>query len=86
VLEATRSRVQVAIPKVGDAEDRLRRDLGSIRNADAHEVVDVAVPDVVDLFTAHGLEISSMGRPAADDPLFFAAAGAAGIVAATAVQ
>jgi hypothetical protein len=71
---------------VGVARERIRRDLGSADDAHRHEVVDVAVPDIVKLFADHGLEITSMGRPAADDPVFFAAAGAAGILAASAVQ
>ena len=47
-----------------------------------HEVVDVAPPDVLGLFAQHDLRIVSMGRPAADDPVMFQAAAAAGRVAA----
>jgi hypothetical protein len=87
VLELTHSAVHVPVPRArAEAEAHLRRDLAAVRSACSHEVVDVAVPDITDLFAAHGLEIASMGRPAADDPLFFAAAAAAGIVAADTVQ
>jgi hypothetical protein len=34
------------------------------------------------LFEQHGLHVTSMGRPAADDPVLFEAAAAAGILAA----
>jgi hypothetical protein len=44
--------------------------------------VEVAVPDVVGLFAGHGLEVQSMGRPAAADPVLFACGAAAGILAA----
>jgi hypothetical protein len=40
---------------------------------------------VVDLFAARDLQVESMGRPAADDPVLFEAAAAAGILAARAV-
>jgi hypothetical protein len=47
-----------------------------------HRVVTVPVPDVAKLFDAAGLDVTTMGRRPADDPGFFAAAGAAGAVAA----
>jgi hypothetical protein len=87
VLEATRSPVQVPVPQQeGEGRDRLRRDLAAVARTRGHEVADVAVPDVVGLFVAHDLDVASMGRPAAEDPVFHAAAGAAGVLAATAVQ
>jgi hypothetical protein len=80
---ATRSRVVVPVPCVGGPqESRLRADL-RLAGIDArHELVDVVPPDVLALFAAHDLRIVSMGRPAADDPVMFLAAGAAGHVAA----
>jgi hypothetical protein len=48
-------------------------------------MVDVPPCGAVDLLESLGLHIVSMGRPAADDPVMFEAAAAAGIVAATRV-
>ncbi len=39
-------------------------------------------PDVLGLLAEHGLDVVSMGRPAAADPALFLAAGAAGALAA----
>ena len=46
------------------------------------EVVQVEVPDVPALLTAHGLRVTSMGRGPDQDPGFYAYAGAAGAAAA----
>jgi hypothetical protein len=81
---ATRSRVLVPVPVVGGEEEaRLRADLRRAGIDRRHELVDVVPPDVLGLFAAHGLHVVSMGRPAADDPVLFLAAGAAGRLAAT---
>ena len=48
-----------------------------------HEVVDVHVPDVLALLDSAGIEVTSMGRRAADDPGFHAYAAAAGALAAS---
>jgi hypothetical protein len=80
---ACRDRVTVAVPRLGDAEDaRLRADLADAGIAARHELVDVASPDVLALLAEQGIEVVSMGRPAADDPALFLAAGAAGALAA----
>lgn len=71
VLDLVRSRVEVATV----AAATLRRD--------DHEVVIVDVPDVPALLADRGLRVTSMGRGPAEDPLFYAAAGAAGVLAAT---
>ena len=47
-----------------------------------HEVRRVDVPDVGALFKDAGLDVRTMGRTPAEDPGFFAFAGAAGVVAA----
>ena len=47
-----------------------------------HELVEVEVPDVGALFEKAGLDVRTMGRTPAEDPGFFAYAGAAGVVAA----
>jgi hypothetical protein len=78
-----RSRVLVALPAVGGgAEARLRSDLAAAGVDARHEIVPVAPPDVLALFAQHGLDVLSMGRPAAVDPILFQCAAAAGALAA----
>jgi hypothetical protein len=80
---ACRSRALVPLPLVGgDEEARLRTDLDSSTLAQRHHIVEVAPIDIVERFTQHDLKIHSMGRAAADDPVLFEAAAAAGVVAA----
>lgn len=80
---ATHSRVQVAVPCVGGVDEaQIRRDLTRTGLDIRHDIVDVEPVGVVDLFAASGLEVESMGRPAASDPVLFEAAAAAGILAA----
>jgi hypothetical protein len=79
---ATRSRVTVAVPMVGgEDEAALLNELTTSGIADRHDVVRVPIPDVLARFAAHDLTISSMGRPAADDPILFQCAAAAGVQA-----
>jgi hypothetical protein len=79
---ACRERVLVPLPLVGgEHEHRLRADLEREGIAARHEVVDVAPPDVLALFDEHRLDVVSMGRRAADDPVLFQAAAAAGALA-----
>ena len=80
---ATRSRVLVPVPCVGgEAEARVRADLVAAGIDARHEIVDIHAPDALALFARHDLHIVSMGRPAADDPVMFQAAAAAGTLAA----
>ena len=80
---ACRERVFVPVPCVGGAqEERLRADLVAAGIDERHELVDVEPPDVLALFAGHGLEVVSMNRPAAADPVLFLAAAAAGRLAA----
>jgi Protein of unknown function (DUF3866) len=80
---ACRSRVLVALPAVGGAaEARLRADLSEAGIAARHEIVAIVPPDVLDLFARHDLDVLSMGRPAAVDPILFQSAAAAGTLAA----
>lgn len=80
---ACRSRVTIPLPLVGGPEeDRLRADIAAAGLDARHEIVAVKPPDILGLFDKHGLAVTSMGRPAAADPVFFAAAAAAGLVAA----
>ncbi|MBM3672930.1 MAG: DUF3866 family protein [Actinobacteria bacterium] len=83
---ACRERVRVALPLIGGPEEqRLRDDLAQAGITDRHDIVEVEVPDVVARFAEHDLEVVSMGRAAADDPVLFQVAAAAGIVAADAI-
>jgi Protein of unknown function (DUF3866) len=80
---ACRERVLVALPEIGgDEEARLRGDLAAAGIDTRHDVVAVEPPDVLGLFAHHGLDVVSMGRPAADDPVLFQAGAAAGALAA----
>jgi uncharacterized protein DUF3866 len=47
-----------------------------------HQYVEVDVPDIGALFEKAGLDVRTMGRTPAEDPGFFAYAGAAGVLAA----
>src|SRR3954452_15426655 len=77
---AARERVLVGVPKLPPEEaTRLHDDLVAAGIARRHELVAVAAPDALELFARFGLEISSMGRPAAADPALFQAAAAAGV-------
>ena len=79
---ACRSRVTVPLPLVGGAqEERLRSDIAAAGLDRRHEVVAVQPPDILGLFEKHSLSVTSMGRPAARDPVFFACAAVAGVVA-----
>jgi hypothetical protein len=75
VLGLVRSRPVVPVPPALEAEARSLGGEGRV------EVVDG--PDVGLLLDGMGLRITSMGRGPADDPLFYAAAGAAAGWAAT---
>jgi Protein of unknown function (DUF3866) len=80
---ACRERVQIAVPVLGDDRDqRLRADLAAAGLDRRHDLVSVDPPDVLALFACHGLDVESMGRPAAADPALFLAAAAAGVLAA----
>ena len=70
VLRLARSRVEVGTVPGAEIDD------------DRHDVQLVQVPDVPALLAARGVEVRSMGRGPTDDPLFYAAAGAAGVLAA----
>jgi len=80
---ATRGRALLPVPCVGgDIERRLRADLAASGLADRHELVDVDAAGIVAHLESLDLHVVSMGRPAADDPVMFEAAAAAGVVAA----
>jgi len=72
-------RSTIGVPR-GPYEGRVRADLGEV--ADAHRLLAVDDPDVPALLALRHLHVTSMGRTAADDPGFYAVAGAAGTAAA----
>jgi hypothetical protein len=83
---ATASRVQVALPTVGgDEEEEIRAGLAKAGIDTRHEIVDVPPVGILDLLEARDLQVESMGRAAALDPVLFESAAAAGTVAAQAV-
>ena len=79
---ACRSRVTIPLPLVGGPEEETQRaDLAAAGLDTRHDVVAVKAPEILGLFAAHGLTVTSMGRPAAADPVVFACAAAAGALA-----
>jgi hypothetical protein len=80
---ACRSRVTVPLPLVGGPEEETLRAGVAAAGLDVrHDVVAVKPPDILGLFDKHALVVTSMGRPAAADPILFACAAVAGVVAA----
>ena len=76
---ATQSRVTVALPMVEPRVDiDLRADLEAAGITARHDVLTRPIPDVLALFAAHDLHVTSMGRPAAADPILVQCAAAAG--------
>jgi hypothetical protein len=77
------SAVHVAVPALeDDAERRAVWDaLRAARLEERHQLVEVNGRPAMDLLEREGVPSASMGRTPADDPAFFLAAGAAGILA-----
>ncbi len=81
---ACRSRAVVPVPAVGGAEEeRLWADLRAGGLDRRHELVGVEAFGIVEELARRGIALESMGRAAADDPVLFESAAAAGTVAAT---
>ena len=78
---ATRSRVLIPVPCVGGEEERgCAPTSRAPASTDRHEIVDVAAGrHRRPASQSHDLHVVSMGRPAADDPVLFEAAAAAGV-------
>jgi hypothetical protein len=75
--------VHVAVPVVED-EGRRGQVWEALRGAgleDRHQLVEVNGQPALDLLAERGIDVESMGRKVADDPEFFLAAGAAGVLA-----
>ena len=80
---AARERAQIALPNLPTEQAaRLQADLEAAAVDRRHDLVPVDAPDAVELLAAHGLRVTSMGRPAEADPALFQAAAAAGVLAA----
>jgi hypothetical protein len=77
------SPVHVAVPTLEEPE--LREEMwGALRAhrlEERHQLVEVTGEPALDLLRERGVEVESMGRSIDDDPAFFLAAGAAGILA-----
>jgi hypothetical protein len=79
-LRLASRRALVPLPE-GPFEARARRQLRAAGLDERHDVCTVATPDVAGLLQDLGLVVETMGRSPADDPGFFALAGAAGAAA-----
>ena len=79
----TLARATVAVPVLDDASlaAAVDRQLAEAGVADRHDLVRVAAPDPAKLLAGWGLRVATMGRGPEDDPVFFAAAAAAGTLA-----
>lgn len=80
-----RARSTIGVPR-GAFEARLRADLEASGVADRHRLLGVADLDVPALLAERRLRVTSMKRGPADDPGFYAVAGAAGTAAALIAQ
>jgi hypothetical protein len=76
--------VHVAVPALED-EQRRREVWDGLRGRrleERHQLVEVDGRPALDELSRRGVEVESMGRTVTDDPEFFLAAGAAGVLAA----
>ena len=80
LARATRARAVVAVP---DSVPAVAEALAETGIEGRHQVTTVSVPDVVSLLAAADIEVTTMGRDAAQEPGFFAVAAAAGVAAAS---
>jgi hypothetical protein len=77
------ARAMVAVPVLDDRAlaATVDRQLAEAGVAARHDLVPVAAPDPAKLLAGWGLRVTTMGRGPDDDPVFFAAAAAAGTLA-----
>jgi hypothetical protein len=80
--DVAHSEANVAVPSL---EEPMRSQVwDSLRDAgleNRHQLVEVSGEPAMTALEGHGIEVASMGRSPADDPAFFLAAGAAGVLA-----
>jgi hypothetical protein len=76
------ARVNVAVPVLGDRQrDAVWDALRARKLEEKHQLVEVDGRPGLNLLGAAGIEVESMGRTPSDDPAFFLAASAAGVLA-----
>jgi uncharacterized protein DUF3866 len=77
------ARAAVAVPELADPDlaGLVDRQLAEAGVAGRHDLHRVAIPNPAKLLATWGLEVTSMGRGPEEDPVFFAAAAAAGTLA-----
>jgi hypothetical protein len=75
--------VNVPVPVLADAAERaaIWDSLRSRKLEEIHHLIDVDGQPAVDELRDRGIDVRSMGRGIDDDPAFFVAAGAAGVLA-----
>lgn len=84
VLHCVLARALVGIPEMGgDRGVQVRAQLEEARIGETHDVRTVDARAVIDLIDGYGYPITVMGRTTEEEPEFFMAAGAAGLLAAT---
>lgn len=72
----------VAIPPLeGERRELVWRQLRDAKLEERHQIVEVAGLPAIDLLAERGVEAETMGRKLEDEPEFFLAAGAAGVLA-----
>jgi len=82
LTEVCRVPAHVAVPVLEDPErEVVWNALRAAGLEDRHQLVEVEGRPGLDLLEERGVEVDSMGRAPPDDPAFFLAAGAAGILA-----
>jgi Protein of unknown function (DUF3866) len=74
-------RVVVAVPELADPGQRDAVHAALRRLVERHTLAAVDGVPAIELLERHGIEAESMGRSFKDDPAFFLAAGAAGVLA-----
>jgi hypothetical protein len=82
LAEVCRVAANVAVPALeGDQRQTVWAALRAAGLEERHQLVEVSGGPALDLLADRGVEVESMGRTSAEDPSFFLAAGAAGILA-----
>jgi hypothetical protein len=81
--EVCRPGVNVAVPVLDDDQrETVWEALRGNGLEERHQLVEVTGQPGLDVLRERGVEVTSMGRGPGDDPAFFLAAGAAGVLAA----
>jgi hypothetical protein len=80
--ELTYATAYLGLPRWDEEKQRLLVDQFRDSGLTRHHLYKVEIPAVAQLMADHNLEITTMGRAYRDDPAFFEAAAAAGVLAA----